>query len=320
VADPRSLEYSPGYLGVTEWEKPAHAVSGRSTPTNGYFTVADPRTGYKDAHKNVYRIVRWDEASQTISAGHGPSSGGMSVADPRFPNAQGEHSGKYSVQKWDEASSTITGSDRIGSGALCIADPRPDWDARRGNNLIVESWDDPSRTIIGGGKGVQGGWLSVADPRPTAQRDKGDAYLTNGNYGVVPWDGTSGAVSAAANHDNGRWNVADPRLPEAQQKIVAIIRALDGTWHRPFTTLELAALQSLVDPENLFDLDGNSDSAKRERIGNAVPPQAAQAIADLMGQTLLLVWSGQTFALSATPIWVQPVAIALSVKPWSKPE
>lgn len=51
----------------------------------------------------------------------------------------------------------------------------------------------------------------------------------------------------------------------------------------------------------------------RERIGNAVPPPAAQAIAGVMGQTLLLAWSGETFMLNAMPIWVRPVAVALSV-------
>ena len=35
----------------------------------------------------------------------------------------------------------------------------------------------------------------------------------------------------------------------APEKLVCRIQALDGTWHRPFTTLELAALQSLVDPD-----------------------------------------------------------------------
>jgi site-specific DNA-cytosine methylase len=348
VADPRHPHNNYQALSVEDWQKSTSTITGQRAGNNLF--IADPRAYGSETHKNVYRIVRWDETSPTVTSGHGPSSGGMSVADPRhfgpekswnamritpfdkplgavtgahgdaqcvadprFLNSQGQYSGKYSVQPWDEPSSTITGSDRIGSGALCVADPRPDWD-RRGNNLIVEDWNQPSHTIIGGGKGVQGGWLSVADPRPAAQRGKGDAYLTNGNYGVVPWDQPSGAVSAAANHDNGRWNVADPRLPEASEKLIAIIRAIDGTWHRPFTTLELAALQSLVDPDNLFDLDGSSDSAKRERIGNAAPPLAAQAIADLMGQTLLMAWSGQSFALSATPIWVQPIAVALSVK------
>lgn len=347
VADPRFEGRENSQYGVIPWDKSSGCISNVKSPGQGKFAVADPRTGYSEnAHKNVYRIIRWDEASQTISSGHGPSSGGMSVADPRhvgpdkFYNAMriapfdrpastitGAHGdaqcvadprppsgpmfGKYAVTDWAEPAGTvISGNDK---GAYAVADPRPGWD-RRGNNLVVEAWDEPSRTVIGGGKGVQGGWLSVADPRPSAQRGKGDAYLTNGHYGVLPWDEACGAVSSSACLDNGRWSVADPRLPEASEKLVAVIRSLDGTWHRPFTTLELAALQSLVDPGELFDLDGSSDGAKRERIGNAVPPRAAQAIADLMGQTLLMAWSGQTFALSAMPIWVQPVAVALSVK------
>ncbi|EMP3662907.1 hypothetical protein ACM75Y_23220 [Pseudomonas aeruginosa] len=51
----------------------------------------------------------------------------------------------------------------------------------------------------------------------------------------------------------------------------------------------------------------------RPRIGNAVPPHAAEAIADVMGTTLLLAEQGETFRLSNTPIWVRNVAVALSV-------
>ena len=90
-------------------------------------------------------------------------------------------------------------------------------------------------------------------------------HLFAGLGGGAKWDEPSGAVSAAACHDNGRWSVADPRIdgfthgvnlemPAANDKLVAMIRALDGTWHRPFTTLELAALQSLVDPEEYLVL------------------------------------------------------------------
>jgi len=75
-------------------------------------------------------------------------------------------------------------------------------------------------------------------------------------------------------------------VPGAGERLVAVIRALDGRWHRPFTTLELAALQSLVDPEEVLELDGLSDQAWRERIGNAVSPAAAEAIASVMGRTL----------------------------------
>lgn len=109
--------------------------------------------------------------------------------------------------------------------------------------------------------------------------------------------------------------MADPRpvLPAATERLVAVIRSLDGCWHRPFTTAELAALQSLYDPEEQMELDGLSDANWRERIGNAVPPDAAQAIAETMGRTLLMAWSGETFLLSAEPIWVQPIAVALSI-------
>jgi hypothetical protein len=155
-------------------------------------------------------------------------------------------------------------------------------------------------------------------------REKGDDWAGAGHYGVVPWAGRAGAVSAAG-YDNGRWSVADPRkatasedesaprLPGAQDRLVAVIRSQDGTWHRPFTTLELAALQSLVDPEEQLELDGLSDADWRERIGNAVPPDAATAIADTMGKTLLLAWSGESFMLSALPIWVQQIGVAMSL-------
>ena len=94
---------------------------------------------------------------------------------------------------------------------------------------------------------------------------------------------------------------------------MCVIRSLDGTWHRPFTTLELAALQSLVDPEEHLELQGLSDQAWRERIGNAVPPAAAQAVAEEIGRTLLLAWTGQTFALGSTPIWVRNVALGITM-------
>lgn len=159
---------------------------------------------------------------------------------------------------------------------------------------------------------LRSGFPAAAEyAKKKATEGKGAWKATTGGE---TWGKPSGAVSAAAGHDNGRWNVADPRvtLPAADEKLTARIIAEDGTWHRPFTTLELAALQSLFDPDDALELDGQSDSAWRERIGNAVPSAAAQAIAGVMGHTLLLAWSGETFALGSTPIWVRPMVIALS--------
>lgn len=265
-------EYRSGYMGVNRWEEAMGTVAGRSTPTNGAFSVADPRFD---------QSAKWRDGQA------------------------------YGVRKWEGPTGAITGQQSPGQGAFSVADPR-----RAGPSFAkyaVTAWGEHSGTVISGSTTGQGAY-AVADPRPGLKRDKGDNYLTAGHYGVVPWSATCGAVSASARQDNGSWSVADPRLPEPNDKLVAVIRALDGTWHRPFTTLELAALQGLVDPGEHLELEGLSDSAWRERIGNAVPAPAAEAIANVMGTTLLLAWSGETFALGSTPIWVRKVAASLSIQ------
>jgi hypothetical protein len=148
---------------------------------------------------------------------------------------------------------------------------------------------------------------------------------------VVCWEEFTRAVPGFAKNNNGPWSVADPRmsifatnpevekidtLPAADDRLVAIICALDGTWHRPFTTLELAALQGLFNTQDeeecaAFGLDGLSDSAWRERIGNCVPKLSAKAFAGVMGRVLLQAWSGETSAMSCEPIWVRPTIAAL---------
>jgi site-specific DNA-cytosine methylase len=183
---------------------------------------------------------------------------------------------------------------------------------RHYNQFKLIDWDEHSKTVIGATRPGSGA-MSVADPRPNLPSDGN--WKDSGHYGVVPWRASSGAITASTKHDSGAGNVADPRiiLPAAAQNLVCVIRSLDGTWHRPFTTLELAALQSLVDPEEYLVLEGMSDSVWREHIGNMVPPDAGEAMSNVFGETLLLAWSGETFTLGSTPIWVRNVAIALSV-------
>ena len=194
-------------------------------------------------------------------------------------------------------------------GRLAVADPRRDGPCF--GKYAVTPYGTHAGTVISGSTTGQGAF-AVADPRSGMDAER-TAYTTGGHYGVVPWDSQAGAVSGAACHDNGRWSVADPRMPAAADKLVCRIVSEDGTWHRPFTTLELAHLQSLVEPDELLELDGTSDQAKRERIGNAVPSEAGEGIAHVMGETLLLAWSGETFILSAQPVWVRPIALGLAM-------
>ncbi|ARI91233.1 TPA: DNA cytosine methyltransferase [Pseudomonas aeruginosa] len=340
-------EYHRGVLGVNHWGDSCGVVAGASRPMNGRFSVADPRAPANALQYQQYGVRRWTDTSGAIIGVKSPGQGTYSVADPR-----GQSFGKYPVTDWDGPSGTVIAASTTGQGAFAVADPRPGG-VRHNNVFRVVSMGSHAGTVTGGHSPSSGGqavadpryhnwhpgassrklhvgeWgsatgtvtgsqqvasgaLSIADPR-VLDRTKGDAYLTGGHYGVVGFDQSAGAVSASARHDNGRWSVADPRMPAANDRLTCIIQSLDGTWHRPFTTLELAALQSLVDPEEQLILDGLSDSDWRERIGNAVPPAAAEAIAGVMGTTLLLAEQGETFMLSNTPIWVRPVAVALSV-------
>lgn len=343
-------EFRRGFCCVKQWGEPSGTVAGESLPTNGAFSVADPRAAEGAAQYQQYGVLRMDETAGAVIGVKSPGQGTFSVSDPRctdwLPTA---HRNKFRIIPWDRTAGTVTGCDRVASGAPVVADPRHHGPDKHNDQFRVVDWQRPSGTITsahgsaacvqdprattgfeGNGKyRVTGyaepagtvigrsdtgqGAFAVADPRPRNQRTSGDAYLTNGHYGVVPWAAPSGAISSSAGHDNGNFSVADPRLPAATDKLVCVIRAEDDTWHRPFTTLELAALQSLVDPEEKLELDGLSDQAWRERIGNAVPPAAACAIAEEMGRTLLLAWTGQTFALGSTPIWVRDVALALTL-------
>ncbi|WP_175689678.1 DNA cytosine methyltransferase [Burkholderia anthina] len=321
-----------GVLGVNRWEEPSGVVAGASRVGNGSFSVADPRFAqsakWNDGH--AYGVLPWDGNCGTIAGQQTPGQGYYTVADPRHAGPA-KHNNEFRIVPWDGVAGAVTSAHGTGQ---CVQDPRATTGFEGAGKYRITGYDEHAGTVIARSDSGQGAF-AVADPRPGLRRERGDAYLTGGHYGVVGWEQSSGAVSAAAGHDNGRWSVADPRLPAATAKLVAFIRALDGTWHRPFTTLELAALQSLVDPEQLqidaergeweraqitatgnafaFKLDGDSDQAWRERIGNAVPPKAARAIAEVMGTTLLLAESGETFQLSSTPVWVRPVAVALSV-------
>ena len=243
--------------------------------------------------------------------------------------------GVLGVKEWGETSGAVTGKSRPTNGDFSVADPRQE--GLPFAKYSVTPFHEACGTVIAGSTTGQGAF-AVADPRPNMQRGKGDHYLTGGHYGVVRHTDPAGAVSASACHDNGNWSVADPRpasgfapaieapaMPAASDKLVARIQSLDGTWHRPFTTLELASLQSFIDPEEFFAadgpaaqgerfvLDGASDQRWREAIGNAVPRKSAKAIGTVMGQTILLARNGETFVLGSTPIWVRPMVAALAV-------
>lgn len=297
-------EMHRGDFGVTPWHKHGATVTSKNQPSSGAHAVADPRPHLTEDF-GQFGVRPWDRPAGTIITKMIAGGGAHSVADPRIEGAR--YNTTYRIVRWDEASPAVAGPGGP-AGGLALADPRVGYSPNsHRNKLRISEWHKPASTITGANQ-VQGGALSVADPRPDWDRH-------SGNLKVVDWDKTAPVVHGGGKGvQGGALSVADPRpLPQASERVVCVIRALDGTWHRPFTTLELATLQSLVDPEEYLELHGLSDSAWRERIGNAVPPMAAEAIAGVIGTTFLLARAGETFALGATPIWVRDIAVALAL-------
>ncbi len=311
IADPRTPPWGDYHAyGVRPWDQPAETVTGRAQPGAGAFSVADPRPGASWSGKGKYQVAGMDDTARTVIAASETGNGAFAIADPRLPWNDSAYRNKLRVTPWDAAGGTVTGSTRPGSGAPSVADPRP---ARFNNVFRVVRYDETSPAVTGGA-GPSSGGLTIADPRQCGKRPGGE-YQSAGHYGVTPWGSHSRAVPGKAKLDTGPWSVADPRLPAPKDRVEPpLIIALDDTWHRPFTTLELAALQGfpVLEDDTALALDGKATSAWRERIGNAVPPPAAAAIASVMGQALLLAWAGESFVLSSTPVWVRDVAIALS--------
>lgn len=337
VADPRH-HGKPKFnniFRVVPFDGPAPAVAGPGGPAGGA-AVADPRMGDKDYTTTKYKVTPWKGQSRAVIGASTTGDGAFAVADPRGGVDPHKLHGKHRVEEWegDPSRAVIAGRE---NGASAVADPRPGYGPGTHQNILAVTAFDESTKSVTSARHVAGGALSVADPRPVCLNADGrEGYATQGHYGVVDWADASNAIPAFAKNNNGPWSVADPReapaepldaLPAPDERLVARIIALDGTWHRPFTTLDLAALQSIVDPEEVFyrdaegwharmpfELESKSDSEKREWIGNAVPSNSAAEIGSVIGEAILLADLGETFALSSHAIWVSPARVALAVE------
>ena len=332
-----------GSMGVLDFEAAADAITGEAYPSTGKFAVADPRVRFG----NALQVVGFNDPTPTVIGQTDIQTGALSVADPRWgggrlrvdgfdhsvptvtgnsradgagaanvadPRPANWFHGAYGVTSFDEPSRTVTSGASPSAGSPVVADPRGWWQHVAG----VTPWDATAPTVTAGAK-IHAGAFQVADPRSFLCSPRAGAYR------VLRWDQAAGTVTGALGIDNGPAAVADPRLPafrwasaeeiaEAEASpdrapsFVPIIIAPDGTWHRPLTTLELAALQSLplhdVDGAPIV-LDGTSHTRWRKAIGNMVPPDSAEKVGDQVLLALLRSDLG-VFALSCEPVWVTP--------------
>lgn len=252
----------------------------------------------------AWAVEDWDKTSRTVTGGSGvgQSNGVSAIADPRTGFKDSTHRAIYRVSEWDEEGPTVTGAHRPNNGAICIADPRLHEKSPKFNHAYkVTEWEETAGTVAGSG-GPSNGAHIVADPRLGCSP-------RSGSYGVQDWNETATTVTGSGDIHSGNAAVADPRIPTYTERCVMVIIALDGTWHRPLTTLELAALQGFpmqLSDGRPFQLEGCSDAKAREYIGNAVPPDAARGMANVILMAMVMSETGITFEFGHQDIWVVP--------------
>lgn len=264
------------------WSRLAFVKAGRD-----WRSLADPDMEVSDG-----RLLNWG-----IQPLDGPVADVASQIPPGSP-----HNEVLGVRPWNQSTGTVAGASRPHNGTYSVADPR--YAGRdRSSTLGVGRWNEPSGTVTGETH-PSNGRFSVADAR-----DAGTGMQKVEHFRVVPL----GADVRPAD-GNGV-------LPDDTRRLATRIMSADRTWHRPLTVLELAALQSLFNPEEIFaegsqrsfDLSGGSEGKVREWIGNAVPRKAAQGMGETILECLLMSDLGVTFSLSSRAIWVKPLAIDLAV-------
>jgi site-specific DNA-cytosine methylase len=266
-------------------------------------------------------------------------------SEVRLPERAARQNGPWGVNDWMGSAHTVVAHHDVRNSWASVSDPRVSCSPRAGV-YGVHSMDDQCGAVIASA-GHDSGAFSVADPRVQCKRREG-------GHGVTPWDQPSTTVIGSPCIDNGPWQVADPRLEheprrgslrvwaEASHVVIGapripelvagepldlddrtpihlVIRAADGTWHRPMTTLELAALQGFPTShrDEWLKLDGSSHQAWRQRIGNAVPPPSAEAIARSCLATLRAAKGGELL-MDGGPVWVNHETCKTQLPWWSK--
>lgn len=297
---------------------PSHRKSG------GASCIADGRLSSdiscgsgSGRHGSHYRVSDPSGSAGTVTGANHIANGSPNVADGRMSyeglqltldhmNAEKTHRQKLYCLDQNRPSGVVTGA-QIGSGAGSLPDGRLSYEPRD-NAYCVADPEKPSPTIPGHNS-VTGsnGPGALGDPRMGCKP-------RNGTLGVVSWNGLSPTVIASLDVYCGQAAIEDRRVtlhhwPEWFPE--GLIISPWNAWHRALTELEMAVLQGFEPFDeygNPFTIEGNRKQ-RRQGIGNAVPPRAAEAIAHALAPTLIAAsLDKEMFLLSPTGagIWVNP--------------
>jgi site-specific DNA-cytosine methylase len=281
----RKAAGAPDDLGVGLWTKPHTTVRGRMDVQSSRASVADPRVVDTKVNRRASRknggegCETWDAPAHTVVGRSQTRTAWASVADPRLSCAP--RKGAYGVQDGAEPAGTIVGHHAHDNSVGSFADPKvgkvAGWraDPRRGTFGVVDP-AGPSPTVRG-----------RHDPRTAPAAVVDDRGWPVPTHELVVEDGELVLYGPPVDLDS-------------HKPCLMVIRAPDGTWHRPMTDRELACLQGF--PVDCY-MEGPSGSkpkrkatatqparpavaGRREHIGNAIPPPTAEAIGKMILECL----------------------------------
>lgn len=325
--DPAVHGGRPDSYGVGSWSATSPTVRGRSDIQTSRGSIADPRLAESSTRfKGKFGVGDWSDVGHTvIGAGAQPGLGHASVADPRLADRTARQNGGFGVEGFDAPAHAVLGEGSVRNTRASVADPRLGCEPRNGHYGVIDA-SEPSPTIIGHHQHDRAP-ASLADPRLHHEPRRG-------SFGVL--DPAAPAPTVRGRHDARQapgavvdergWPVPTHELVREGDELVLygpaldlastrpallVIRAPDGTWHRPLTDRELATLQGFpLDCK----LEGPSSSSRtggagrREHIGNAIPPPTAEAIAREVAATLRS--TSVAGFLVGGDVWVQPEEVA----------
>lgn len=304
VALPQRAQRKNGGRGVGDADAPAHAVLAEGSVSNTRVSVADTRlgeerTGPAAQHRDGRRQRRGDRFCPAVAVAL----------------TCGARAGAYGNANPDAPSPTIVGHHKHDRTAACTADPRLDHEPRRGSHG-VNAADKPADTIRGSHT-VRQARGSVQDPRVGRKPKRAKIVPLEILYDERGWPVPTHELVRL---DDGRFVLYGPAIDftDARPRGDIVIRSFDGTRHRPMTDAELALLMDFplgskfCGPSSCSKTMGGPPlTGRRKRIGNAVPPGAAEAIATECLLTLIASMQGG-FRLASGNVWVERAEEAMA--------
>lgn len=317
LADPRLPQRAGrqnGQLGVEDSAHESHAVIATNATSVYWSATNDARTSdartvelpaIPERQNGALGVLADEQPSRTIRARVQGANQAAHAADPRLPNAQ-PRSGGYGVQDMAQASGAVIASADVTAGAFATQDQRVHREsateadpngAQQNLRFPYESAQPATKSRKGKSR------KQIHDAPPSSRGWKMDGDLFAPTHRVVETGEGLCVVKLAGGRE---LDLARTQTPKRSEQHVVII-AQDGTYHRPLTTLELAALQSFpVWHGGAWLCFPGTQAQQRKLIGNAIPPAAAYAVAVEVAAALRAPGLAGVLVGSDRQIWTAP--------------